>query len=126
MPIVMERIECGIYCGNWIGDIITDDLLHAADETEAMAQADQLESYITLIDGSKVGRIPIHLNTYMKSIRSGMPVLLVLNAPLAGELMIRMINRLMPYQVEHFKDREAWLKRARELGGPLLETTPDV
>lgn len=126
MPIVMERIERGIYCGHWIGDIITDDLLKAADETEAMAHADQLESYITLIDGSKVGRIPIHLNTYMKSIRSGMPVLLVLNAPLAGELMIRMINRLMPYQVEHFKDREAWLKRARELSGPLLETTPDV
>lgn len=126
MPIVMERIDRGLYCGHWIGDIITDDLLHAADETEAMARADQLQSYITLIDGSKVGRIPIHLNTYLKSIRSGMPVLLVLNAPLAGELMIKMVNRLMPYQVEHFKDREAWLKRARALIGPILTSTPTV
>lgn len=126
MPITMERIERGIYCGHWIEDIITDDLLHAADETEAMAQADQLESYITLIDGSKVRRIPIHLNTYLKSIRSGMVVLLVLNAPLAGELMIKMVNHLMPYQVEHFRDRERWLKRAREEMGSILASTPDV
>jgi hypothetical protein len=115
MPIKAERIEVGIYCCNWIGKVTPDDLYTAGDEVAAMAAQDGIDRYVLMITNAGLQSPTLHLPSYMGSIKKEMCAILVLNAPYAGEVMGKMFNRMMPIQVEFFREREVLLKRARKV-----------
>lgn len=115
MPIRTEHIEAGIYCAHWIDEVTPNDIYFAGDEIQAMANADEVETYMLLINGTRIRKIPVQLNSYLKSTRKEVYAILALNAPALGEVIGRVFNRLMPMQVEFFRDEQTWRARAYEV-----------
>lgn len=115
MPIKVERLGRGLYLGNWIDVVKTDDLYISGDEVQALADEDGMREYVVLIRGTHAKSVPIHLNSYVGSVKPGVLGLIVLDAPMGGEIMGRMFNRFMPAQVEFFRDPDDWLARAHAL-----------
>lgn len=117
MPIQAERIEAGIYCARWIDTIASDDLYAAGDAIERLADADGVEEYVLIVDGTQAKKLPFHLQSYTNSVKRRTAAILVLNAPVSGEIMGQMFNRLMPLQVKFFKDWEVLLEAAHTIAG---------
>lgn len=124
MPIQAERIEQDIYRCHWHGKVTADDLYTAGDAVAALAAEDGSTRYILMITNTNLQSPPLHLQSYMGSIKKEMCAILVLDAPYAGEIMGKMFNQLMPIKVEFFRDRDALLSRAREILAEPISTTP--
>ena len=115
MPTTTSRIEPGIYRADWIDNVTLDEIFAARDSIDALAAADNRENFIIVIDGSKVKRIPVEPRMLIKSTNTGAIGILVLNAPLIGEVVGGIFNRLAPFRCEFYRDYDALIKRAHKL-----------
>jgi hypothetical protein len=112
MPIEVERFAVGLYCQHWINEVTASDLQKVGDDTVALANADSVNQYVVLIDGTRVKQFPFNIRGYMGSVKSRNIGLFIFNAPFGGEVLGKMFNKLMPIRVEFYRDREKWLADA--------------
>ncbi|MGB7340676.1 MAG: hypothetical protein WBC91_17390 [Phototrophicaceae bacterium] len=115
MPTVVERIDVGIYQSSWIGIVKIEEVFDARDQIERLADADHCEKFIIIINGTQAKSIPMDLRMLTQTINKGTIANLVLDAPFAGMLMGRMVNKIMPMQTEFFTDWDKLLERAHAL-----------
>lgn len=115
MPIQTERIESGLYCAHWIGDVVLDDLFQASEEIEQMARADDCPRYVFLVDGTEVKRFPFSLSGVRRTIKKDVIGVIVLNSPFIGESLGQMLSHFLPYEIEFYTDYDRWLDAARHL-----------
>jgi len=115
MPTTTERIEPGIYLANWIDHVSIEDVFAAGAGISALAKEDGVSRFITVIDASVVKTIPFDLRMLTKTVDPRTIAILALNAPIAGEIMGRMFNSMMPIKAEFFRDYDLLMERAHEL-----------
>ncbi|MEL6526473.1 MAG: hypothetical protein AAFQ07_12275, partial [Chloroflexota bacterium] len=115
MPTKTERIQEGIYCAHWLEHVKIDEVFHAGDGIDQLAQEDGIEHFVLFIDGTHTKTLPFDLRMLTKTTDERYIAILVLNAPYAGEVMGRMFNKFSPVQVEFFRDRDTLMERAYEL-----------
>lgn len=115
MPTHVERIDSGIYQSHWIDNVTLEDVFDARDKIIDLAAVDGFSQYVVLIDGTRTKTVPMDLRVLTKTVDPASLAILVLNAPFAGEMMGRMFNKLMPMQVEFFRDRHTMMQRAEVL-----------
>lgn len=115
MPATTERIDTGLYCVHWIGTMTVLDLYAARDGVEALANADGVDRYVLMIDGTQLKQLPYEVKAYLGSITKRMLGIVVLNAPYAGVVIGRIFNKLMPIQAQFFTNRERWIAEAVQI-----------
>lgn len=120
MPTKTRRLSKGIYCVEWIGFLKIDEVFNASDELDTLAEEDDMDEYIMIIDGTAVKQIPLDIRMMSQSVSKSTYAILAYNSPFAGELLGRMFNKLMPIQVKFFRDWDTLTAHANELLEELL------
>jgi hypothetical protein len=117
MPIIVERLEAGIYQSIWTEYVNLEAMLTAAVRRRELASADNAETYVSIIDVSQLGSIPFDLDALRKAVESDPRVVafLVVGVSLQARILVESLIKTTSVKIEFASSTEDALKRARTL-----------
>lgn len=122
MPANAERIQSGVYRAIWQGNMQIQEIIDNRDRIDSLADEDGVSDYIIIIDAGKAKRMPFDVRGYVRAVSPRTKHILGLNAPFSGEIVGRMVSKMMNMSIELFTDEDKAIARADELL-VTLETT---
>lgn len=96
MPIEISLVEPQIYQGEWVGNVIIDEVYASMEQVSQSAIENGYDRYVILVNLAAVNHIPFDLRNLLKISNSDERVVefIVVKAPAIGQALGNMLGKL--------------------------------
>jgi hypothetical protein len=117
MPIINSRIEAGIYCAEWTGNITTDEMILAGMEARKLIDESGDTYCVSITDMTKALNIPFDASQIRRLTQADTHSIayVVVKGNIFAKTLSRVLAPLIPKLPIFVETREEALEKAREI-----------
>ncbi|MEO1286851.1 MAG: hypothetical protein AAFV93_03720 [Chloroflexota bacterium] len=115
MPLVTTRVQKGIYANEWIDNVTIEEVLNATPKLIQLAEEDQVNKFVVILDTSKAKRLPIDLANLRRSIPEGVHEIVICGIPTLGTLILRMFKPMSTVPLSVFETYDEAIAHAKTI-----------